>query len=220
MKWVVVVASLACAAEASAQAFNLDFGSGVVPDSSYGAGAEQAGTWNQVIANSGGLTTTDGQTSFVTYTNSMFDGSVSIPGAGGDDAVLMSDYLYNSGGRTLHLTNLTGDFMFYLYGWAAPLDGPSGTGGTTTFKIGIPGGNSQQVTLDYSDPWPGMQVEGNTYAKIQVHIPSFASFIIVSVDPPGLGYSIIQGMQIAPIPGPPVAVVGLVGGVAVVRRRR
>lgn len=149
----------------------------------------------------------------------MLDGSMTISGADAEDFALMGDYLYNTGGRTLHLAGLTGDYTFYLYGWAAPLDGPFGTGGTTPFKIAIPGGNTKQVTLDYFAPWPGMQVEGNSFVKVDVHIPSSASFIIISVDPPGLGYSIIQGMQIVPIPAPPAAALLLGAGVLSRRRR-
>lgn len=164
-----------------------------------------------------------GQPTSATYAVSMGESGFGIEGATGDDRLLMTDCFFEASGvpASITLFSITpGDYLFYLYGWATPLDGASGTSGQTTFDIGIPGGNSKTVVLDYEGPWPGMQVEGNTFAKVQVFIPDFATAIGIGLRPSGEGISIIQGMQMVPIPAPPAAAFTAILALACSTRRR
>jgi len=210
------------------QSFNLNFGDPNLggPESSYGAGAGQPGFWQNT--NAGVLQPlfdiNGNQTSALIIQSGMGVGHTEVPGATGNDSLLMRTY-FSAGDSTdsVSLRSLMpGDYLLYVYGWSSHLDGSSGTSGVTDFEITVAGSGSGVYRLDYKAPtWPGMQVEGETYLEIPVSVhPSGNRRISISLMPSGEGISIIQGLQLVAVPAPSIPAAAMLATAWAFRRRR
>lgn len=210
-----------------AQSANIDFGLDTFskPNASYGGGAGQPGYWNQIVG-SRPLLGLDGVTQIATINTGDYSTTQrDIPGAVGGDEALMETALMAATPKSMFIRDLLpGKYDLYLYGWAAVWDGPSGTPGFTDFGVFVTGTGSGVYRLDYSSgPWPGMQIENQTYLKVPITL-EFGSNgrTLLSVDQAGIGegFMIMQGMQLVRIPAPAAPALAALFACAAIHRRR
>lgn len=212
---------------ARGQAFNLDIGpsGSPVPSVGYGGVASQPGFWN--LCDSGGKPLTDA-TGVVTTCELSFPSnqvaSQPIDGIDPGDKELMESYLFGDrGGITqLSLTNLApGEYTVFVYAWSGP-NTPNPDRSVITV-IEYTSGAFQTVETHFDNIWHG-QADGVTYAKVnfQVIAPNGAlGFRLESIgggeDTP---VSVLNGIQIVPIPGPGSGALSFAGAWCLAVRRR
>lgn len=197
-----------------AQAFNLDLAAPSTegPSASYGGAANQTGFWN---VNFGAVPTQLRDTNAGTTSAllvSMLTGGTMFNFSGGDpdELNMMNSAALFGGGLDTRITisGMTpGLYDVYAYSCGASFD----------TKLIIAGGiSSSDVTITRGG-WPGMQVEGRTYAKARLNVTPDANAIFVictNADPAPLA-----GIQIVPVPAPGACLFPLAGVIALRRRR-
>ena len=214
----VVQASLsACVSSVAAQAFNIDFGTplSTPPSDTYGAGSGQIGFWNRCYS-AAALRDISGNLTGATFGGHAGAGIVEIPGATGDDELLMeSSFLFPKNGNGVTILNLApGPYDLYAYGW------------NDTFfhahRIGVSVFNSATNVggiIQTADNWPGAQVFGQTYTRFRVEVlPGFGYLNIMAVNLT-FDYEILSGIQLVPVPEPG-AILPLLWMLYFPRRRR
>ena len=210
--FVPAVLALALAPLASAQNFNIDFGSATSTPAFFFGAAGPAGVWDQYITSpANGLMDTSGNISSVnlTATNAFatFPSGYNDPMTIVDDEFLMDDYIAITFIETYSFTGMAaGTYNVYTYTWTF---GPLSTG----IDVNATG---QQVI---GGTWTGGYLLGTTHSLHTVTIPANGTINIrvVSIDG-ALGA--ISGVQIVQVPTPAGASVLALGAMAMTRRRR
>jgi len=172
----------------TAQRYNADFGSGVLPSAAFGAAAGQTGTWSFVGAPTASppWTLTDvtpGSSNLTNLYGSTFSGgpqpaSGDFPGTMGQDALLLDDYVWYPNGQpwTFFVAPLQpGTYDVYTYAH------------TPTGSVGISVNGSPVATV--TGAWPGTYVAGVTHALHTVTVDEGLDFSIQ-------GSAIVSGVQI------------------------
>ncbi|MFT3686664.1 MAG: hypothetical protein QM783_17385 [Phycisphaerales bacterium] len=200
------------AAAASAQSFDIDFGTGnATPTTGYGAaaGLSGAGFWNtypggtmplaDLAGNPTGVSITGGVTSFPGFAND--------PATVGNDDALLDDFLGIPVIDTWTVTGLAaGTYDVYGYTWTfAAL--PSG------FDVN---GAGMQVA---GGAWPGFYAPGLYSLHSNVTIAPNQPLVVTLYSING-AIGVISGLQIVQTPAPGAAVLLACGGLFVGRRRR
>jgi hypothetical protein len=198
-----------------AQAFNIDLGgpSELGPSNAYGGVPGQTGHWNKTYA---GLPFTLRDLSGDTTTAQLYcqlAGKAIYDFVGGspDELAMMNTAgLFGGLDNRLSVISLNpGVYDVYVYACGSP----------TFENLIITGGNSSTTVTIERGGWPGMQVEGRTYAKARLTLTPQANALTVICTNATL--SPIAGLQIVPVPAPGAAMVGLASaGLVGLRRRR
>lgn len=200
------------AAAAMAERINLDFGNAfATPANTYGAAANQPGTWNQIAAqNTPNVLGINGVATDVSVAYNLAPVNFSFNNAGtaGDDQALLDDLwdLGTTGPDTITITGLdAGNYTIYTYAWA-PDSAAFVTG------VAVNGLNQQNV----GGAWGGALQQGITHA---VHNVAHAGgALTINLTPLNGGFGSLNGIQIVPEPAS-LSLLGL-GAMGLIRRRR
>ena len=189
------------AASASAQGFNVDYGTNgnfPVPTNAYGAAAGQAGAWNDGSSGSVNqvLNGLNGMPSSVMLSESgAAPGGFEFNNAGtsGDDENLLDDYLDVGSPGNLSQSIFTGlangDYLVYTYSWAAD--------NRLAFcsQVDVVGSTDPQQIV--CGAWTGSHVQGVTYALHAVTVTTGSITVNVEATPTGT-FGTVNGIQIVP----------------------
>jgi hypothetical protein len=218
----VAAATLVTTVAASAQSFNINFGTTATPliNSTYGAAAGQAGNWNQVtnsaVVNQA-LVNIAGGASAATLSldgGTMFYFPTAVPNGvtTSGDAQSLLDSLWDTGGPGLITINglAPGVYDFYIYAIA-----PDSNTAITT--INLNGLGVQNVGGQLPNPFNDQYAVGLTHALYQnVNIAGGASVVVNF----SAVFASVNGMQIRLVPAPgALALLGVAGLVGTRRRR-
>lgn len=213
---------------ANGQVFNLDVGptDAPLPAIQYGASADQAGIWNRVDGTLRSFLDVNGiATDFrgaVSSSSSLR--STAVAGLDPGDKELMESYLL---GDVLGLTRVSftglrpGAYRAFIYAWHAP-DSSGGTRSEIEL-VETSTGFSQVVTTLFGSPWSG-QAEGTTYATVNFSVVDSSGLLFFRLKSLGNDedspVSVLNGIQIVPIPAPgPAASMPIFSLIAIHRRR-
>ena len=195
---LAALAPLVLAANASAQAFNLDVGDNLIlwpePSAAYGAGAGQTGFWNPVITPfSMALTDVSGTLTAVNVTSDITS-SFNYPFSGltGDDDAFCSDaqHIGDIGPAATWVFSglVNGEYDIFTYAWA-----PENSGAQTNVTVPALPGSTQTV----GGSWSGSpHVLGVTYARHHVTVTD--GTITVEVEGVSGNSGTLNGFQIVP----------------------
>ena len=203
MRHLALLCVLATAPPAAAQAVNVDIGDFFafgLPSSSYGAAAAQPGAWNSATSASTPAYATSlvdlaGNptpitTSVVSYGNGAGDFAFNNAGTTGDDQALMDDLQDIGAGTSITFWTFDGladgPYDLYTYAWA-----PDDATFVTTVTI-----SGRGNTVSTGGAWPGMHVEGVTYARHCVQVTG--GQLVVEVQAAGQGFATLNGFQLVP----------------------
>ncbi|HUR28187.1 MAG TPA: hypothetical protein VM509_08365 [Planctomycetota bacterium] len=184
------------ATSASAQSFNIDFGSfNAAPANTYGAASGSVGTWNQLVTNGpNSLLNLAGAATSVSATATApgnYGFGFDNPGTLGNDGLLMDDG--HDGTMTLDFSGLSnGNYDIYTYGWA-PDSGAYFTNVAVT--------NSPNPMQAVGGNWPGGFTQGITHAKHSLTVTAGTAQIVCTV---GTSFATIDGVQIVKLGTPAV----------------
>lgn len=208
---------------ASAQAFNVDvaypYPLDVQPGSTYGAAAGQPGYWN--VGNvASSLRALDGSLTSAAF--GIAGGGAAhfaVPSLTGDEKLMMESGSQTGASDNPGFANLTpGAYDLYVYMWGGPILG------TKTVTCSVFNGTSYaNGSVSYTNQWPGSQIQGVTYAKIRVDVlPSYQylSMNFSWYDGQPAGFTIVNGLQLVPVPAPGASALLLGAGTLALRRRR
>ncbi|MCG3123791.1 MAG: hypothetical protein GIKADHBN_02212 [Phycisphaerales bacterium] len=214
--WLLVVAGGICRI-ATAQPFNLDIApsDAILPGVEYAGAANQAGLWNRVDGSSGVLRDVNGN---LTSSQSGLLGGLltttSITGADPGDKELMESVFFGDriGSAQAGVSNLApGPYRIYVYAWQPP-DSPL----ATQSRIAInetTSGTSLVVETVFGGGWSGHS-PGMTYATADINVVASSGLLLFGLLSLGNGedspVSVLNGIQIVPIPAPTTAVMVLV----------
>jgi hypothetical protein len=176
---LALTASALLVPRATAQNFNVDFGSlssPPVPSDAYGAAAAQPGRWNaiDVTVVNPPLVGLNGTATPVTLTRSnlgtidyYFNNSLTL----GDDGALMDDGESIGNPSVWTFSHLeAGDYAVYTYGWASD---------SFMYRTRVSGGTLDPAQ-DVGGMWPGHQQIGTTYALHHFSVPGDGSITITA----------------------------------------
>ena len=200
---------LACAHSAQAQSFNVDIGDNLaphgLPPSSYGAAANQTGTWNarSALVASTILTDVGGVPSAVTLTRTASNGGVNFTfdnllTTGSDDLLLddTQDVGTSPSTTTWTFNNLqAGMYALYTYAWAPD---------SATFVSGVSGGSIDPLQ-SCGGTWTGAHVQGVTYARHRFNVLAGGSIAITvgAAAVPAGSFGTVNGLQLTRVAGTP-----------------
>lgn len=213
---------LSFAAVAHGQAFNIDCGGvfGVPPSDAYGAGAGQSGYWNPTTNIANGMRDIHGTATDASFASgggvTLFD----IAGATGDDERLMESLIQVQATDPTGIFGLrAGLYDVYVYSWL-----PRDEGTRTVHIAAFNGDGTTNVVAEitYGGPWPGQQVEGETFARLTIDVIDGRNFIGLGISG-GFGKELtnaLNGIQIVPIPAPGSAALCFSLGAIALRRKR
>lgn len=143
-----------------------------------------------------------------------------MPGTFGDDERLMESL------QSVRATDPTGVFGLragrydvYVYSWL-----PRDEGTRTVHIVAFNGDGTTEVKAEitYGGPWPGHQVEGETFARLTIDVIDGRNFIGLGISG-GFGKELtnaLNGIQIVPIPALASSSLCLALGALALRRRR
>ena len=189
--WIAAVFSVTVsAARASAQSFNVDYGTQFgIPSAHYGAAADQPGFWNEISGLEGdpvALVDVTGRKTAVTIVPSLPFGQAGFdqPATSGDDQALMDDYFdLHSVPATFEIRGLSaGTYAVYTYLWAP--DEPA-------FRTSLSVANRPARLI--GGAWPGGFREGITHSRDVVHVDDGASLLLAVF---GIPKGTLNGLQL------------------------
>ncbi len=224
-----IVVGVVWAVESGAlgQALNIDIGptGSSVPSEMFGGAASQPGYWNLDDGSGQFLRDSSGN---LTSARAGIQGStpaaLSIDGIGPGDKELMESMLFgdrNSMTSVGVLGLVPGDYRLYLHAWS-PIDDPN----RTESRIAIDettSGYFSVVGTNFNNIWGG-QALGVSYAVADVTVQQSGGLLLFTLMSLGNGedspVSVLNGIQIVPIPAPGAGVIAGVAAVWSTRRRR
>lgn len=213
----VVVGCGLVAAEAGAQAFNIDIAPGTqLPSAAYGAASGQVGQWTRGLKLGSALKDINGNATGASFGGSGTQTSLSgVPTGNPDEHEMMSSaYLMDSGsGSSVGVLGLSlGWYDVYVYCW-------TGAGfSNPTISVGADSG-SFVFHPNSTAPWPGQQVANITFVKATLQVQQAGTGIGVSYGLGGNNFAAVSGMQIVPVPAPGAMVLPLAALLGSRRRR-
>lgn len=212
---IVVGLSVLVGGSALGQSFNIDCGGtlGTPPSSSYGAGANQPGYWNQTY--DGNLYSLNGVPTSVHFGADAGSAFHPIAGATGEDKLLMETTFDVGSGHAVTILNLAVG-QYDVYGYAF---GGAPTGHRTVGLSVWNGVNTVLGSVTFGTAWPGGQVEGETYAKMHVTVIPGQNFLAIYIGSQH-DFDLLNGLQLVAVPVPGVSAVLLSAGVLAAGRRR
>ena len=190
-----IAASAWLPAFASAQAFNIDVDSTFgTPSSTFGAGANQPGVWNDRSPFPGTTPLVDlaGAATAVTISavGSGVDVAFDNAGTTGDDQALMDDLSDPSPTATWTFSGLTpGPYVLYTYAWA-----PDDPGYIS--RVIVPASIDPSQTVH--GVWPNGYVLGVTHALHRVLVGSAGTLAVTINVAPGGTFATLNGFQLVP----------------------
>lgn len=211
-------AALGCITNlAWSQAFNVDFGGSLSnpPSSAYSAGSGQSGFWNAVGVQST-LRDTSGLLTSATFGANGGINISDIPGATGDDELFMESSIeFGNSSEGCAIGHLKpGKYDLYLYSWNIDHLPPR-----TVFLSVLNGVTTVEGTMTTQATWPGMQVLGETYARLRVEVITGKEFLRIKTGNLVGDFDAICGIQLVPVPTPS-SVLPLLGALLCTGRRR
>lgn len=215
MKATACIAMLALAGAASGQAFNIDAGPDgqTVPSTGYGGASLQSGLWDSTSSAFARDTSGTTTSTLISFNRARLV-SQAIPGASGDDAVLMEDMVYSGsslgGALPVGVGPLAlGQYKVYVYGWAGQVQWYSGISRNRTGLFRVrdnSSGTAADFQLNYTDVWPGHQVLGETYFTFDLNVTKPNAGFSVELMGQGGEFTprpaVCNGIQIVPVPAP------------------
>jgi hypothetical protein len=186
-----LLALVVSATSSSAQSINVDFGMGAAPSSAYGAASGQNGVWAAFNPSTGSSNVPDVNGAptglHLNLGGNLGFGSFDEPATGGDDELLMDDYVDVGAGPAqtyIYCLGLdAGLYDVYVYAW-----NPSDPGAQTGVEIVIGAFDGPAAS---GGVWPGGHAAGVTYTKHSGYVPDTIIIIATALS----GEAVVNGIQ-------------------------
>lgn len=186
---------------ASAQDLNIDFGLVFgAPSSAYGAASGQVGIWSLEDGDAASVSIDDLSGNPTSVTISIVPGSGSAgdfsfdnSATSGDDEALMDDFFdvgpeaFGAVSSMTFIGVAPGVYDLYTYAWA-----PDNSAYVTEIDVSESADGPQYC----SGAWPGSHVEGTTFVRHTVTVPSSGIFEVVATSFSTGSYGTINGFQL------------------------